>query len=282
MKRKTEAKEKKTVLLTGAFGGMGKAVRTLLVSEGFDVIACDCRVPAEEKEADVFEADVTDLQSLDRVFRQLKEENTELDAIVNLAGVYDFNSLVEIPEDRFLNIFNINLFGVYRVNKVFLPLLKPHSRIVVVSSELAPLKMLPFTGLYGITKAAAEEYAYALRMELQLIGHSVSVIRPGAVRTALLDVSMQRIQAFRDNTQLYRENAERYLALIRKIETSNIEPRRIAEVVLKALSAGRPKFVYNINRNFLLRVFNLFPARFQCFVIKKFLQGPSGSGGKKN
>lgn len=56
-------------------------------------------------------------------------------------------------------------------------------RIVITSSELAPLDPLPFTGLYAITKSAVEKYAYSLRMELSLHGISVSVIRPGAVNT---------------------------------------------------------------------------------------------------
>ena len=90
-----------------------------------------------------------------------------------------------MPEDKFVRIFNINLFGIYRVNKAFVPLLSPASRIVIVSSELAPLNPLPFNGIYTVTKAAVEKYAYSLRMELQLLGHSVSVIRlPGCVTEA--------------------------------------------------------------------------------------------------
>ena len=79
-------------------------------------------------------------------------------------------ALVEMSEERFSRIFDINLFGLYRLNKEFLPLLKKGSKIVITSSELAPLDPLPFTGIYAITKAAVEKYAYSLRMEMNLLG----------------------------------------------------------------------------------------------------------------
>lgn len=106
-------------------------------------------------------------------FKCIKEEAESLTAILHFSGVYGLNSLVEIPEDEFVRIFDSNLFGVYRINRFFLPLLEPKGRIIITTSELAPLDPLPFTGMYGITKTALESYAYALRMELQLLGYRV-------------------------------------------------------------------------------------------------------------
>ena len=147
----------------------------------------------------------------------------------------------------------------------------------MVSSELAPLDPLPFTGIYAITKSAIEKYAYSLRMELQLLGHSVTVVRPGAVKTSLLDVSQKRIERFCDNTELYKDTSRRFLTIVNSVETANVEPQRIAAVILHALTCRRPRYLYNINRSPLLLMLNILPQRLQNYLIKRILL-PKNSG----
>ena len=258
----------KTVVLTGAAGGMGSAVRALLEEKGCCVWSLDiteCDIPR------YIRTDITSAESVEAAAGQIASECGKIDAVVHTAGIYDMNSLVEMPEEEFLRIFNVNLFGMYRVNKAFLPLLNPNSRIIMVSSELAPLDPLPFNGIYGITKSAIEKYAYSLRMELQLLGHKVSVIRPGAVKTSLLDVSQKRIESFCDNTELYKNTSRRFLKLVNRIETANVRPEKVARKILKALESGHPRYVYNINRSLLLRLFNALPQHVQNFLIRKIL-----------
>lgn len=257
-----------TVALTGANGGMGKAIRTLLEKEGCTVWALDIQ---GDEDPHFIRTDITDSSSIEKAFEHVKSVSGKIEAIVHTAGIYDMNSLVEMPEEEFLRIFNINFFGMYRVNKTFLPILNPNSRIVMVSSELAPLDPLPFTGIYAITKSVIEKYAYSLRMELQLLGHSVSVIRPGAVKTNLLDISQKRIEAFCNNTEYYKNTSRRFLNLVNKIETANVTPDRIAKTVLKALKSKHPRYVYNINRSPLLRMLNALPQRLQNWIIKRVL-----------
>ena len=83
-------------------------------------------------------------------FNAVKEKGVELDAIVSAAGIYELDSLVEISEEDFIRVFDVNVFSIYRVNKAFLPLLKQNGKIIMISSELGPLDPLPFTGLYAI------------------------------------------------------------------------------------------------------------------------------------
>ena len=260
--------ERKTVVLTGASGGMGTAVRKLLEEKGNCVWSLDiaeCIVPR------YIRTDITSAESVEAAARQIASESGKIDAVVHAAGIYDMNSLVEMPEEEFLRIFNVNLFGMYRVNKAFLPLLNPNSHIIMVSSELAPLDPLPFNGIYGITKSAIEKYAYSLRMELQLLGHKVSVIRPGAVKTSLLDVSQKRIEDFCNSTELYKNTSRRFLKLVNRIETANVAPEKVASKILRTLEAKRPRYVYNINRSPLLLVFNVLPQHMQNFLIRKIL-----------
>ena len=260
---------KGTVVLTGASGGMGRAVRSLLEKEGCCVWALDISGDADDK--NYIRTDITDESSVQAAADHVASVSGNVDAVVHLAGIYDMNSLVEMPEEDFLRIFNVNLFGMYRVNKAFVPLLNPASRIVMVSSELAPLDPLPFTGIYAITKSSIEKYAYSLRMELQLLGHSVSVVRPGAVKTPLLDVSQKRIEAFCDNTELYKDTSRRFLSIVNRVETANVEPERLAATVLRALEARRPRYVYKLNRSPLLLMMNMLPQRLQNYLIKRIL-----------
>ena len=195
------------------------------------------------------------------------EEAKELCAIIHTAGIYDLDSLIEMDEKRFTRIFEVNVFGVYRINKIFQPLLKKGSRIVITTSELGPLDPLPFTGIYGITKATLEKYAFSLRQETQLLDIPVSIIRPGAVKTGLLNISNIALERFGKNTVLYQESAHKFQGIVDSVEARHVPAERIADLALRAVESKKPKYVYNINRNPLLLLLNILPAKLQVFAI---------------
>lgn len=262
----------KYVLITGAYGGMGYAAAQALVEQEYTVFALDQRVLTAEPNILPVEADVTDSESVKRAFDFVRSQTDRLDAILHFAGVYRLDSLVEMSEERFTGIFDVNLFGAYRVNREFLPLLQRGSRIVLTTSELAPLAQMPFTGIYGITKSALDDYASALRMELQLLGIRVSVLRPGAVKTGLLSDSTRELEQFCADTRLYTYNAEKFRMIVNSVEAKHVPPEKVAKTAVRALTAKRPKYVYNINRNPLLRLWNVLPARCQTAVIRRILK----------
>ena len=262
----------KTVLITGVSGGMGFQTAKRLTENGYKVYGIDIKAPGEMLPGLSFvQTDLTDEASVCAAFQQIRSETAELDGIIHMAGMYDLNSLVEMSDDEFTRIFQINLFGMFRVNKAFLPAMKKGSRIIIVSSELAPLDPLPFTGIYGITKTAVEQYAFSLRKELQLLDIKVIVLRPGAVDTGLLNVSTSRLTDFCSNTQLYSYNAKRFRNIVDRVESRKILPERMAGLALKALTSKRPRLIYKINRNPLLILLNILPDRLQDYILKKIL-----------
>lgn len=262
----------KKVLVTGATGGMGAAICKLLIKNGYKVYGIDYRECQEIDGLNFYACDVTDTDAIEDVFEKIKDDTEKLDAIIHTAGIYDLDSLVEMDEKRFKRIFDINVFGVYRVNKIFMPLLSKGSRIIITSSELAPLDPLPFTGIYGITKAALEKYAFSLRMETNLLGIPVSIIRPGAVKTGLLNVSTDALEKFVENTKLYKCNATRFKGIVDSVESKHVPAEVIGEIVLKALTDKTPKYIYNVNRNPLLRLLNALPQKMQVFAIGLILK----------
>jgi NAD(P)-dependent dehydrogenase (short-subunit alcohol dehydrogenase family) len=182
------------------------------------------------------------------------------------------DSLVEMETDAYDRIFDVNVRGVFLINKVFLPLLRSGSRIVITTSELAPLDPLPFTGIYAITKAALDKYAYSLRMELQLLGIHVSVLRAGAVQTSMLGASTTALDRFCKETKLYSCNAKRFKAIVENVEARNVPPEKISKKVNSIISKKNPHFAYSINRNHLLLMLDFLPSSMQFFVIRMILR----------
>ncbi len=263
---------KRSILITGAYGGMGRAAALKLKSMGFHIFALDRKVGEREDGITPIAADVTDEESVKAAFSEVLEQTHELFAIIHFAGIYMLDSLVEIDSAEFEKIFKINLFGAYIVNKTFLPMLKNGARILITTSELAPLDPLPFTGIYAVTKSALEGYAYSLAMELQLLGIKVSVLRAGAVSTGMLGVSTDALDRFCEKTELYTCNADRFKRIVNGVEARNIEPEKIAKKTAKILKKRRPRFAYSINRNPLLLLLNALPKRLQLWVIKRVLK----------
>ena len=262
----------KYIMVTGAYGGMGRKTVEVLKNQGFCVIALDKTVDTPEENVIPIKADVTDSNSVEHAFETVRGFTDELYAIVHFAGVYMLDSLVEMSDESFEKIFKVNLFGAFYVNKTFLPLLKRGSRIIITTSELAPLDPLPFTGIYAVTKSALDKYAYSLSMELQLLGVKVSVIRAGAVDTGMLSVSTDSLDRFCQNTRLYSCNAKRFKNIVDRVEARRISTERLAQKTQKILRKRNPKFAYGINRNPLLLILNAFPKKFQLWVIKQVLK----------
>ena len=258
-------------LITGAYGGMGYATVKALADNGYTVFALDKRVGESEKNVIPLQADVTDITSIKQAFEQVKSVTDELCAVIHFAGVYMLDSLVEMPENDFERIFQINVFGAFYVNKTFLPLLKSSAKILLTTSELAPLDPLPFTGVYAVSKSALDKYAYALKMELQLLGINVSVLRAGAVSTGMLGTSTDALERFCEKTRLYGCNAERFRKIVNSVEAKSVAPERIAKKVVAILQKKRTKFAYAINRNKLLLLLHALPTRIQCTIIKRIL-----------
>ena len=100
----------------------------------------------------------------------------------------------------------------------------------------------------------------------------VSILRPGAVKTELLSTTTNELDKFCENTTLYKCNADRFKRLTNAVETKNITPQRLAKLVLKFVSAKRPKYVYNINRNGYLRLLSSLPQKWQTKIVKLILR----------
>ena len=266
--------KRKEVLVTGAYGGMGRATIDILVQKGYRVFALDIKIDDLNFNDNVIwiRTDITSEDALQSAFKTVCSHINHLDAILHFAGIYMLDSLVEIDTNDFDRIVAVNLRGAFMVNKIFLPLLNSGSSILMTTSELAALDPLPFTGIYAVTKAALDKYAYSLRMELQLLGIRVSVLRAGAVETRMLGTSTDALDKFCKKTQQYSCNAKRFKDIVRRVEARCISPQKLSAKVVKILNKRRPAFSYSINRNPLLILLNCLPKRLQLWIIRQILK----------
>lgn len=266
----------KNILVTGASGGMGRATVAALRDKGCRVFALDLTVGETEEGFVPIACDITSSESVEEALARVRDYTDSLDAILHFAGIYMLDSLVEMEESSFRRIFDVNLHGAFLVNRTFLPLLSRGSRIIITTSELAPLDPLPFTGVYAVTKGALDRYAYSLRMELQLLGIYVSVLRAGAVETGMLGVSTDALDRFCEKTEIYTCNAERFRAIVARVEARCVPPEKIARKTLAILSKSNPAFAYSCNRNPLLLLLGALPKRLQLWAIRLVLRRPKG------
>lgn len=262
-----------TVLITGAANGLGKALTLQFLEQGWRVIATDLeqdalkQISASENLLP-FPMDVTSDESVDAGFKWVQSLNIRLDLILNNAGIDRYFAFSEASVKRFQEIFEVNVFGGYRINQTFLSLLQaPGGKIIHIGSESLNLT-IPYMP-YPITKNTVERYAKALRQEVKPLGIDVVVIRPGAIRTRLLG-QLDSIQPQANNEVVFRrfkKLAESAPKNVGKVTT----PEHVAAFIFNVAQKKNPKAVYRINNNPLLRLANLFPYSLTEKFVTKML-----------
>lgn len=264
----------KYALITGGASGMGRATAIELANNGYTVFSCDVNThPQEEQNIIQIKTDVTSLQSVQNAYQQVLKITNKLDAVINFAGIILMNSLIEISEEEFVKIFNINLFGAYRVNKVFFPLVQnANGKIIITTSELAENKILPFNAIYAISKKALDAYAQGLTMELGLLNIPVITLRPGAVETPIIQSSTNQMNNLNENTILYKNTISKFKHIVDNEQNSGIPPQKIAKTVLNILNKKRPKIVYKKNISVKLKLLNALPVKTQIKLLKLILK----------
>ena len=264
----------KNVLITGGASGMGRATALKLAKNGYHVFSLDIKENVENVEnITQLVVDVTNMQSVKGAYDYVCKQTDKLDAVINFAGIIMMNSLIEISEEDFIKIFNVNVFGTFRINKTFFPLVKNgNGKIINTTSELAPNKILPFNAIYAISKKSLDAYSQGLTMELGLLGIPVITLRPGAVETPIIKDSNKEMEALNQNTELYKNTITRFKDIVDKEQGSAVPPEKIASLVYKILNRKKPKHIYSKNISKKLKLLNLISTKTQLKIFKMMLK----------
>lgn len=245
----------RSILVTGAGGGLGGETARLFASRGWTVYAADLTPPAGPDLVPLT-VDVTSTSSVEAAL----DDVGPLGAVVNFAGVLAVGPLVEIDEDRLQRVLDINVMGTYRVNKAaFEKVRAGGGRIVNISSEAGWQRALMLNGPYAMSKHAIEAYSDALRRELMFVGVPVVVVQPGPFRTSMTGGIPSAFEAATVSGSPFER-------LVRKVgraaaKESGHDSAELAEVVWEAATADRPKLRYSVRPDRRRVLLNRLPTR---------------------
>lgn len=243
------------MLVTGAAGGIGAALTETLARRGYRVYAA-VRTGGGHLKADrglcALQLDVTDPSSVRAAATAVRQEVGErgLRAVVNNAGVIVFGPLELVPPPELERQLRVNVVGAATVMQEFLPLLRAgQGRVINISAPTARVAM-PFAAPISASKAALESLSDAARVELAPWGVPVIVIVPGAIATAIFDkaaTAYRAALAASDPTRvaLYAAQMAAVAAAQARVKPSN--PQSVADVVVRAIEAPRPRTRYVAN-----------------------------------
>jgi 3-oxoacyl-[acyl-carrier protein] reductase len=194
---KRQPLSRQVALVTGAGRGIGAAIARRLGSMGAAVVLCGRTVSALKSTADaisnaggrteVISCDVTQLKSVESTAQRVKSAFGHLDILVNNAGVGGFSEpLHELPPDRWEQILNTNLRGVFYMIRAFAPIMiEARSGHIINISSLAGKNPVANGAAYAASKWGLNGLSYSVAEELRKFSVRVSVICPGSVDTEL-------------------------------------------------------------------------------------------------
>ncbi len=177
----------KVVLITGASSGIGRTTALLLAKHGYIVYA-GTRTPgnfnAKSENLHVIKLDITDSESINSAIKTIVQEQGAIDILINNAGYALVSTVEEVTEQEMFNQFNINVFGIFRVCKEVIPLMRQsNSGVIINISSFLGKVGLPLLTFYNSSKYAVEGITDSLRYELSDFNIRVHSIMPGFFNT---------------------------------------------------------------------------------------------------
>ncbi|MDB4946788.1 MAG: Short-chain dehydrogenase of various substrate specificity [Labilithrix sp.] len=238
----------KTILVTGASSGLGRATAKHFHSKGWNVIAT-MRAPDKETEltgldrALVVRLDVQDAASIQDAVDAGLARFGRIDALVNNAGYGAYGPLEATSLERIRRQFEVNVFGVLATTKALLPHFRANrSGTIANISSVGGRVTFPLGTLYHGSKFAVEGLSEALHYELGAFGVRVKLVEPGGMKTDFggrsLDLS--------NDPQLteYQPLLQKVLDVLGPMLEQGSSPEHVAEVVYTAVTDGTDQLRY--------------------------------------
>lgn len=180
---------KKTILITGASTGIGKATALYFAGKGWNVAAT---MRSTEKEKDLlpfsnvklFRLDVTDESSIRAAINDTIKTFGGIDVVYNNAGYALVGAFEAMTQEQIKKQFDANVFGVMNVTKAILPYFREKkSGTIITTTSMGGLITFPLYSVYHATKWAIEGFMESLHYELRPFNIKLKNIEPGAIKT---------------------------------------------------------------------------------------------------
>ena len=232
----------KTIFITGASAGIGKATARLFAGRGWNVIAT-MRKPENEKELNLLSnvtllsLDVTNLDQIKETTQRALATG-DIDVVFNNAGYGLFGALEAITDEQIVAQMETNFLGVVRVTQAFIPYFREKGAgLFITTGSSAGLMGFPMSSMYNASKWALEGWSESLSYELNEVGVGIKTIEPGLVATEIVDRSVIVSHPAYENLM------GKYTALLAYDENTTTA-EQIAEVVYGAATDGKDTLRY--------------------------------------
>ena len=253
-----DVEAQKAVLITGASTGIGRAAAEHLAKAGYFVYA------GARKDKDIEELnkidnimavrlDVTKQDEIDAAVAQVRKEGRGLWGLVNNAGVNVVAPLIEANESEFKFLFDVNVFGVFRVTKSFAPLIIESKGRIVNISSISGFGSGGGYGIYSASKHAVEAMTDSLAEEMEALGVFVTAVEPGNFASEIGLTRCKRRLADTDAEPYvyFEEVRQRQLATCKErveagLENEGTPPDAVAITIERALFEEKPRSHYMV------------------------------------
>jgi NAD(P)-dependent dehydrogenase (short-subunit alcohol dehydrogenase family) len=251
------AQTRGAVVVTGSSTGIGRACALALAEAGFHVFAGvrkpedgEALASAASGELEPLALDVIDGDSIAAAAERVREATGgRLAGLVNNAGVVVPGPVEGVELDELRRQLEVNVVGQVAVSQAFLPMIRAARGRVVLMSSIGGRMSLPYLSPYNASKYALEAIGDSLRQEMRQFGVEVAIIEPGSVATPFWDKGLAEAPKARaaldpELGRIYAEELDRVEAASAKTAARGVPPERVADAVLEALTAKRPKTRY--------------------------------------
>jgi len=239
---------KKTIFITGASTGIGKATAKLFQSKGWNVIAT-MRNPGNETELSnldnvlVAKLDVLDLDSIKNAVAQGIQKFGKIDTLVNNAGYGAYGPLESFSRENIARQFNTNVIGLLDVTKALLSHFRENKNGMIINiSSIGGQMTFPLGALYHGTKFAVEGISESLSYEVEEFGGKVKIVEPGAIAT---DFAGRSFDFSNDETLTeYQPLVGKVMATTQAMFANASPASVVADVIYQAATDGTDQLRY--------------------------------------
>jgi NAD(P)-dependent dehydrogenase (short-subunit alcohol dehydrogenase family) len=240
----------KTVLVTGASTGIGRATALRLDAAGWKVYA---GVRSDEAGAvlaglasERLQPLIVDVTDAATCAAAMATVGGSLDGLVNNAGIAVGGPLETVALDELRNQLEVNVVGQVAMTQAALPALRAARGRIVFTSSVGGKMAAPFIGPYAASKFALEAIADSLRIELMQWGIEVCVVAPGSVATPIWDKGAGQIDDVTGGMtdaqrSLYAGSIEAFRKVLIDTGKRGVAPEKVAAAIEDALTASRPR-----------------------------------------
>jgi NAD(P)-dependent dehydrogenase (short-subunit alcohol dehydrogenase family) len=250
----------KTILITGASSGIGKATAKLFQSKGWNVIAT-MRNPENESELTQLEnilvtkLDVLDLDSIQNAFKEGFGKFGSIDVLLNNAGYGAYGPLETFSREKIVRQFNTNVIGLLEVTKAVLPHFRQNRKGIVINiSSIGGKMTFPLGSLYHGTKFAVEGISESLNFEVEQFGGQVKIVEPGMIAT---DFAGRSFDFNNDVDMAEYQNLVGVLMTALPAMVQNASPASVvAEIIFEAATDGKNQLRYTAGEDAKMLIAN--------------------------